>query len=256
MGLKKLQEKTYKVFLYGLQKEIRFRGFTTKEQEILLECQPLNEIEENKQLTDKQKNNIIESIIQIAEMCVIDDINIRKLTYFDLTHLFVELRKVSVNEVVELKYQLEHPNAEDERHRYETISVAFKLDDVNFDIIKNDNLTIDIDNDEGIDYKIIMEYPTVEYMIENEKEIRENIVSTKLYGLVKGALIDGEYTTKDDISLSDWVETFNTFGMINQSKFIDFLKNLPEIEHTIVLQSKLFPDVTREVKLKGIESFF
>ena len=48
MALPKIKEKIYTHFLKGIGKEIRFRGFTVKEQEILLESLPIKDLEKKK----------------------------------------------------------------------------------------------------------------------------------------------------------------------------------------------------------------
>ena len=256
MALKKLKEKIYKVFLFGMQKEIRYRGFDTKMQELLLECQPIDKIESGQELTYEQKINIIDSICQIVSMCVIDEIDVKKLSYNDLIHIFFMMRKVSVSECIDLRYQLTHEDVE-EKDRFEIISYQLNIDDIDFDITKNTDLKIDIDNDEDMEYTYIMQLPTVEYMIDNEKEIKQNQIATRLYGLIAGVITDGEYQTKDDFTLEEWIEAYNTFGSFNQNKFVNFIKNIPEVEHVIELQSNKFPEMEKkQVHIKGLESFF
>lgn len=257
MALPKLKEKIYKHFLKGIGKEIRYRAFTTKEQEILLECAPVRELESNKgEITKEQEIEIIDSVCQVLNNCIIDDIDAYDLPYFDFIDLFIRLRAVSVGDVIELKYQLTHPDEPDERNRYEVVNHIVNLDNITVNI-QDEQKNIIVDNEDGIEYVVRMKYPTVREMIRSEEnESKTNIISSKIFEMVDVVSVDGEIYTKDDITLEEWIESFSTFGPVNQAKFVEFMRNVPDVEYEFEIVSNRNPKVKHTVHLKGLKDFF
>lgn len=253
MALPKLKEKVFTHFLKGIKKEVRFRGFTTKEQEILLECIP----NDKKELTKKQELKITEAVCQIVSNCIVDDIDVKSLTYFDLIDMFIQLRKVSVSDVIELKYQLTHTDVEDERLRYEVVTHNIDLDKVDVNVPDDSKRIITIDNDQNLEYYVQMKYPTIKDMINDSKtEIKTNIIATKLYSMVESVVVDDEIYKQEDFTLEEWIETFDSFGAFNQAKFVDFIRNIPDVEYEFDIVSVRNPEVKHTVKLKGLADFF
>jgi hypothetical protein len=258
MALPKIKEKIYTHFLKGIGKEIRFRGFTVKEQEILLESLPIKDLENKEEnLTKEQEIEIVNAICQVITNCIIDNIDAKDLTYFDLTDLFIQLRKVSVGDVIELKYQLTHPDEKDERKRYEIVNHIVDLNKIEVKVPDSEKMNIVIDNEDGMEYIVRMKFPSVRDIIDDDKKaIKENVIASKIFSMVDVISVDGEIYTKDDITLDEWIESFTTFGSFNQQKFVDFIKNIPDVEYEFDIVSNRNPKVKHTIHLKGLKDFF
>ena len=94
-GLPKLDLIQYKHFLIGLNKTVRFRSFTVKEQKILLHAKEENTIDA-----------FVDAIKQIVELCTFGDLNVDTLPFFDIEDLFVQMRIKSVSDMSLVNYTL------------------------------------------------------------------------------------------------------------------------------------------------------
>ena len=89
-----------------------------------------------------------------------------------------------------------------------------------------------------------------------KKAIKENVIASKIFSMVDVISVDGEIYTKDDITLDEWIESFTTFGSFNQQKFVDFIKNIPDVEYEFDIVSNRNPKVKHTIHLKGLKDFF
>ena len=56
-------------------------------------------------MESKDQKQILNSIIQILKNCILSDINIETLSFFDFEYLFLMLRSSSIGNVVQLSLQ-------------------------------------------------------------------------------------------------------------------------------------------------------
>lgn len=92
--LPKIDVPVYDLKLVSLNKKIRFRPFTVKEEKLLLMATESQDAE-----------SVLNTIKQIVGNCVLDDVRVDNLPVFDLEYLFLNLRARSISEVVSLKYK-------------------------------------------------------------------------------------------------------------------------------------------------------
>jgi len=92
--LPKIDVPIYNVKLLSNGKNLRFRPFTVKEEKLFLMAN------ENEDL-----DNVVDTIKQILNNCVLDDFQVDSLPLFDIEHLFLNIRARSISEVVNLKYK-------------------------------------------------------------------------------------------------------------------------------------------------------
>ena len=83
MALPKLNDAPkYEVVIPSTKQEIRFRPFLVKEQKILLMA-----------LETKDQKSILNAITDTLKSCIVDEINISRLTSFDVEYLFPALER-------------------------------------------------------------------------------------------------------------------------------------------------------------------
>ena len=92
--LPKIDVPVYDLKLISQSKKIRYRPFTVKEEKLFLMA---NE--------SKEEETIINTVKQVINNCVLDEIDVDSLPVFDLEYLFINLRAKSVGEEVKLNYQ-------------------------------------------------------------------------------------------------------------------------------------------------------
>ena len=102
-----------------------------------------------------------------------------------------------------------------------------------------------------------MKYPSIRGMINDSKtETKTDVIATKLYSMVESVVVDGEVYKQEDFTLKEWIETFDSFGSFNQARFVDFIKNIPDVEYEFDIVSVRNPEVKHTIKLKGLADFF
>jgi len=97
MSLPKLTIPTYSVKLYSQKTPIKFRPYTVKEEKVILMA-----------LESNDKVEMFETMVQLCESCVINDIDIYDLPLFDLEKLVVAIRSKSVGEEVTFMNKCDH----------------------------------------------------------------------------------------------------------------------------------------------------
>lgn len=90
---------TYELKLPSTGKKVKYRPFLVKEQKVLLIALQSGDIDA-----------IYNAVIDITDACTFNKLKVDELPYFDLEFLFINLRSVSIGEILEL--QIECGNCE------------------------------------------------------------------------------------------------------------------------------------------------
>lgn len=95
--LPKIDTPTYTVKLPISELTVKYRPYKVKEQKILSMAKESDD-----------KNTLIEAILQIAQNCMVDPIDVRELPITDVEYFYYTLRARSESEIVELRYKCEN----------------------------------------------------------------------------------------------------------------------------------------------------
>lgn len=236
MALPEIKHPVFKITIPSTNKQISYRPYTVQEEKLLLIVRMSEDLEE-----------IIQTLKQILKNCIVDDVDIDKLAMFDIEYIFLNIRKDSVSNEVELIY-----NDEDKQ-------VPFKvnLSDVKIKFNKEHTSKIQINDTLGIKLK----YPNLDAMLRLEYAIREagmneKAVDESIFRAIIGCV---EYVYDDnkiyDEFTKDELEKFLTSLKIDElAKVQKFFTTMPVLEHEVIL--KLGKDRTTTVTLRGIKDFF
>ncbi len=212
MNLPQLQTPVYKTKLISNNKEILFRPFLVKEEKILLTS-----------METKETDTIIENYIQILKNCILsENTDIEKLPSFDCILLFIELRKKSIGEIIDISIK------DPEINKYFDV----EMDLNNIKIInkrKKNNNKIQLTEDIGI----VLKYPTIKEALSlglekninnNFEKISDILISCidKIYDSDKIYEIEN-YTKEEIIKFIDQL----TPSMV--SDISSFFSNMPKI---------------------------
>lgn len=85
MALPKIKHPTYKITIPSNSKEVNFRPFTVQEEKMLLMAK-----------NTEQTDDIINTVKQVIQNCVIEPIDADKLAIFDIEYIFIKLRAKSL----------------------------------------------------------------------------------------------------------------------------------------------------------------
>ena len=90
MPLPVLEVPSYETILPSAKKPIKFRPFLVKEHKVLL------------MMKEGDSKDIARIVTEIIDACTFKKLNMDQLAFFDLVHLFIELRKASIGDTLDL----------------------------------------------------------------------------------------------------------------------------------------------------------
>jgi hypothetical protein len=234
MALPKLNDvPKYDVIIPSTKQEIRFRPFLVKEQKILLMA-----------LETKDQKSILNAITDTLKSCIIDEININRLTSFDVEYLFTQIRAKSVGESTKIGFLCTECEAENE--------VAIKLDDIAIDVPKK-NMSVRL-NDQ---YTIDMKYPTYMAMLSEDVDSEsgvDQIYNTLILCLDKLKTDDDiiEFANESKEEIMSFIEQLSTAQF---EKIMDFINSIPSLHHELNFDCTACGHENKAV-LQGINDFF
>ena len=231
MALPALASPEFMTEIPSTKQQIKFRPFLVREEKILymaLEGQDTKEIEN--------------AIVTILSNCILDTVDIDKLTLFDIEYLFLQLRGKSVGEKVEL--MLSHSDENNEcKHKT-------KLE-VDLDSIKIQGEVSDgkLMLDDKIGVKVRYPYINDASLVgKNESDVFSTMSIFVEYVFDK----DNVYNDFSKEEMNEWLESLSQTQF---RKLIEFFENVPKLAHTVEWTC---PECKQKdsIKLEGLQSFF
>ena len=241
MPLPKINTPTYELTLPSNRKKVKYRPFLVREEKILVLAL---ESEDQKQITD--------AIIQIIGDCLITkNVDVTKLSTFDIEYLFLNVRSKSVGETVEVNVTC----PDDGKTKVET---SINIDDIKVVKDKNHKLIVQLDDK----YSMKLKYPSLDQFIENnfdfEMAAPNESVSAAMSML--SSCIDMIYDEEEswDASESTKEELDEFIDQLNTKQFQqveEFFRTMPKLSHKLKVTNPQ-TGVESEVVLEGLASFF
>lgn len=229
MALPKIKHPTYSITIPSNEKKVNFRPFTVQEEKLLLMAK-----------SSENTDDIIGTVKQVIQNCIIEPIDVEKLAIFDIEYIFIKLRAKSVGEIVDLEYN--DPDTE------ENIKFKINLDDIEVKRHEGHSTKFSLFENIGV----VMRYPTLEEIKSVEEAGKDEAVFAMLMKCVDKIYDDD--TVYDDYSEKELNDFINSLPMESMTAIQKFFETLPSVEHTVKLKSKTGD--MKEVVLKGINSFF
>jgi hypothetical protein len=242
--LPKIDVPIYNVKLLSNGKNLRFRPFTVKEEKLFLMAN------ENEDL-----NSVVDTIKQILNNCIIDEIQIDSLPIFDIEHLFLNIRARSISEVVNLKYKCNNDILDKETKEEKKCNHVVEID-LNI-------LEIEPEKQEGHTNKIeitekmgvIMKYPNFEtlkkFEIENEAD---SIIKITVNCIDYVYDSDSIYYAKDSTE-EELIEFVESMQAKDLEKIKTFFDTMPKIKKDIDFKCNKCGH-EEKIELEGIQNFF
>jgi len=244
MGLPRIDVPTYTITLKSNGQKLKYRPFTVKEEKLFLMANESEDIEA-----------VINIIKQILNNCVLTEgFDVDKLPLFDIEYLFLNLRAVSVGEVVNLKYKCNN-QVMDENQETKTcgnvVEIDLKLTEIEPEFESEHDKKIQITDKFGV----VMKYPDLTIM--NSANSKDDIsailnITIKCIDYVYDA--ENVYYAKDfsDEELQDFIEQLQ---MSDIEKIKQFFDTMPKLKKT--LDFKCFKCQHEDkIELEGIQNFF
>ena len=241
--LPKIDVPIYDLKLISNGKKLRFRPFTVKEEKLFLMAVESNDSESS-----------INTIKQVLNNCVIDEINLESLPIFDLEYLFIHLRAKSIGEEVKLRYRCNNQVQKEDK-----IDSCGNLVEMNFNLLeiqptKNENHTnkIELENNLGVVFK----YPSFETLQKYEGDNNEIEIIINMIIECIDYIYDADqiYYAKDSSKeeLREFIESLQTKQLEKIKMFFD---TMPKLQKKLNFKCNKC-GYQEEINLEGIQNFF
>ena len=234
MGLPKIDQPLFELTVPSTEKKITFRPFTVKEEKVLLIARESGDIEQ-----------IVLAVKQIVNNCC-QDVDVDKLSVFDLEYIMLQVRAKSVNN--EIKFTIQDPDTEEE--------VELKVDIDEIQITRDPDHVKKVElNDQ---YYMMMRYPTLEevrQMQSADEGSTEQMFATMVSCI--DTLVDqstDEVFKMKDFSPEEVADFVDGFTSTVVEKIQQFYMTMPKLRHTIDYKDS--KGKKKQFVVEGMDSFF
>jgi hypothetical protein len=234
----------FTVNLLSLDRPVRFRCFTVKEEKLFLIAAESGDAA-----------SMMSTTKQVLKNCVLDEIDIDSIPAFDIETLFMHIRARSVGEVVQLKYKCNNivgETAEGEPKRCNhNVKMEVNLLEIQPSFGEGHEKKIQLNENVGM----VLKYP-------NLKTMEKAQLSTDASALI-GLAIDcvdyiydkDEVFYSKDIPLAELVDWFERLQTKDLEKVRNFFDTLPRIKKDIHFHCTKC-GYEEEITVEGLENFF
>ena len=236
MALPTVDLPTHELEIPSNKKKIKFRPFLVKEEKVLLLA-----------LESENEKNIRDAVLSLLKGCISSRIKIDNLATFDLEYIFLNIRAVSVGEVVDINVTCQ----DDEKTQ---VKYQLNLTDVQVNFPEGHSNKIMLTDDLGV----IMKYPSFNRFVESQfsqKDVNEDtvveIIAESIDQIFQGEEVFDESTTTPK-EFKEFVESLTNAQMENLQKFFE---TSPKLEHTFKVTNPK-TNVESEYTISGLASFF
>ena len=242
--LPKIDVPIYNVKLLSTGKSLRFRPFTVKEEKLFLMAN------ENEDL-----NNVVDTIKQILNNCILDECDIDFLPLFDIEYLFLNIRARSIGEVVNLKYKCNNDVLDEETKEEKKCNNVVQIDLNVLDIQpeKQEGHTTKIEITEKLG--IIMKYPNFE-TLKKFKDVSEADSIIKMAVNCIDYVYDADkiYYAKDSQE-EDLIEFIESMQSKDLEKIKTFFDTMPKVKKDVDFKCNKCGH-EEKIEVEGIQNFF
>jgi hypothetical protein len=218
------------------KKKIKFRPFLVKEEKVLLMA-----------LESDNEENIRSAVQNLLKSCIQSRIKLENLATFDLEYIFLNIRAVSVGEIIEINVTCQDDNETNVRYN-------LNLTDVNVTFPKGHTNKIMLTKDTGV----IMKYPSFNRFVDSQfanKEVTEDtvleIIAESIDQIFQGEEVFDESTTSSK-EFKEFVESLTNAQMEKLQKFFE---TSPKLEHKFKVTNPK-TNVESEYTISGLAAFF
>ena len=234
MALPTMDLPTYDLEVPSTKKKIKFRPFLVKEEKVLLMA-----------LESENEKSIRDAVFELLKACISTRIKLENLATFDLEYIFLNIRAVSVGEIVQMNITCR----DDEKTQ-----VTYNLNLTDAEVIFPEGHTnkIMLTDDLGV----IMKYPSFDGFIEGQFAQSKDmdvikVIAESIDQIFQGDEVFDESTT----SKKEFVQFVESLTNKQLEKVQAFFETSPRLEHTFKITNPK-TGVESEYTLRGLQSFF
>jgi hypothetical protein len=239
MSLPNIVTPNFKLKLPSTEQEVTFRPFLVKEEKILLVA---------KEAGDEE--SMLDATLQVIDSCTFGELDVNKLSHFDIEFLFLNIRAKSVGEEVELRYK--HANGINSKGEKCTAVTPIKINLEEVQVKSKEGHTKKIMLTETVGVK--MKYPepkTFTKIFNSDFSNSIEIIVDCIECLFDDQQIYDETTTRKE-EMVQFIESLNSEQLLKINGFFD---TMPELRHQVTYQCIGCGQEDRIV-LQGLSDFF
>ena len=236
MALPTMDLPTYELEVPSTKKKIKIRPFLVKEEKVLLLA-----------LESDNEKNIKDAVLALLKNCIQSRLKVENLSTFDLEYIFLNIRAVSVGEMVEILVTCR----DDEETQ---IKYGLNLTDVQVIFPEGHTNKIMLTEETGV----VMKYPSFDRFVEGQfsnTEVTDDevlkIIAESIDQIFQGEEVFDESTT----SKKEFLQFVESLTNTQMSKIQEFFETAPRLEHTFKVTNPN-TGVESEYVLRGLQSFF
>ena len=229
--LPKIEQPLFKMIVPSTKKDIMVRPMLVKEEKILLMAKETDDFSEK-----------LRAVKQVVNNCV-HDLNIGELTIFDIEYLFLKIRAISVDNIIELVYT----DADDNKER------DFKVDlnevEIDFSTAPEDKV-IKTGDHSGF----TLRYPTANLYdnnLQNEDSMVDWVIIDCLVNYFEGDTVY-DFTKENKENMKKFVD--ENINAKTYYKIQEFLGKIPSLKHDIKYKNDMGEEKT--ITLRSLNDFF
>ena len=234
MALPTMDLPTYELVVPSNKKKIKFRPFLVKEEKVLLMALE----------TDDDKN-IKNAVFELLKACISTRIKLENLASFDLEYIFLNIRAVSVGEIVEMNITCQDDNETQVRYN-------LNLTDVNVIFPEGHDNKIMLTDTLGV----IMKYPSFDGFVQGQfTDNKEFDVIKVVAESIDQIFEEEEVYDESTTSKKEFVQFVESLTNPQLEKIQKFFETAPRLEHSFKVTNPN-TGVESDYTLRGLASFF
>ena len=227
---------TYELTIPSNGKKIKYRPFVVKEEKLLLLS-----------LESQDEKEIEKSVKTLLKGCIQSRVKLEELAMFDLEYIFLQIRAVSIGEIVDMKVTCK----DDEKTQ---VTYQMNLSEVGVIKPEGSDPKIMLNDELGV----IMKYPAWNEFISGSimgKDPSTDTVLEIIAGCIdqifdKEDVYDSSTTTK-----KEFVQFVEGLTNTQFEKIQQFFENIPRLEHKFTVKNPN-TGVDSEFIINGLTNFF
>ena len=236
MALPTMDLPTYELEIPSSKKKIKIRPFLVKEEKVLLLA-----------LESDDEKNIKQAVLNLLKACIQSRVKVENLSTFDLEYIFLNIRAISVGEVVEILITCQ----DDEETK---VKYNLNLTDVNVIFPEGHSNKIMLNDNTGV----IMKYPSFDDFVEGQfanKQYDEDGVIKIIANSIDQIFQDEEVYDESTTNRKEFIQFVESLTKEQLEKIQAFFESAPRLEHKFKITNPN-TGVESEYTLRGLQSFF
>ncbi len=237
MTLPKLNDVPYySITIPSTGQETRYRPYLVKEEKVLLIALESSDIKQ-----------IAAATTDLIKSCVETDINLDKLTTFDIEYLFINIRSKAVGESIKVNFMCSKCDAENE--------VTVNLDKIIVPISKEMDRMINLTDDVRVEMQhLSYKESTNNSIISTPETYAEYMFETVLRSMYKIYTEEEQFIVQDE-SDESVIEFINSLTSEQFSKLREFVDSAPQVSSDVNFTCTECSEFN-EYTLRGLNDFF